>query len=110
MTRRRIPKPSDFSDLIQFNRSPGTRVERRVGRAANILDLRAIAKRRVPRAVFDYVDGAADDEISLTRSRALYRDLEFVPSILRDVTQCDASTDFLGVESAMPFASKSTEP
>lgn len=54
--------------------------------------------------MFDYVDGAADDEISLTRSRALYRDLEFVPSILRDVTQCDASTDFLGVESAMPFA------
>ena len=104
MTRRRIPKPSDFSDLIQFNRSPGTRVERRVGRAANVLDLRAIAKRRVPRAVFDYVDGAADDEISLTRSRALYRDLEFVPSILRDVTQCDASTDFLGVESSMPFA------
>jgi L-lactate dehydrogenase (cytochrome) len=53
--------------------------------------------------VFDYVDGAADDEISLERSRMLFRDLEFRPNVLRDVSDCDPSTEILGVRAAMPF-------
>lgn len=50
------------------------------------------------------MDGAADDEISLRRSRRLFRDLEFAPSVLRDVSVCDPSTFILGRPSAYPFA------
>ncbi len=56
-----------------------------------------------PRAAFDYVDGAADDELSLKRSRDLFRNLEFVPNVLRDVSGCDPSTEILGKPSAFPF-------
>ena len=54
-------------------------------------------------AVFDYVDGAADDEISLGRSRRLFRDLEFRPNVLRDVSHADMSTTILGRDAAYPF-------
>lgn len=103
MTRRQIPKWSDIAPLLQTERHTGSRAERRVARDANIEDLRRRAKRRTPKAVFDYVDGAADDEISLERSRKLFRDLEFRPNILRDVSDCDPSTEILGVRAAMPF-------
>jgi L-lactate dehydrogenase (cytochrome) len=67
-------------------------------------DLRTLAKRRCPRAVFDYVDGAAGDEVSLRRARQLYADLQFNPSVLRDVSDVDATTFVLGARSAAPFA------
>jgi L-lactate dehydrogenase (cytochrome) len=62
---------------------------RRLANAVDIGDLRTIARRRCPTAVFDYVDGAASDEISLRRARQLYADLEFNPSVLRDVSDVD---------------------
>ena len=79
-------------------------MERSLGRLANIDDLRKRGRRRTPRAAFDYVDGAADDEISLSQSRRLFRELEFVPNVLRDVSDCDPSTSILGRPSAFPFA------
>jgi L-lactate dehydrogenase (cytochrome) len=74
-----------------------------VARDASIGDLRKRARRRIPRAVFDYVDGAADDEVSLARSRHLYRDLEFQPNVLRDVSTADTATMILGHPAAYPF-------
>jgi len=74
-----------------------------LARAANIADLRQQGRRRTPRAAFDYVDGAADDELSLGRSRDLFRSLEFVPNVLRDVSSCDTSTDILGRPASYPF-------
>jgi L-lactate dehydrogenase (cytochrome) len=62
-----------------------------------------MARRRTPRAVFDYVDGAADDEISINRSRMIYRNLEFHPNVLRDVSIADASTTILGQPASYPF-------
>jgi L-lactate dehydrogenase (cytochrome) len=62
-----------------------------------------MARRRTPRAVFDYVDGAADDEISINRSRTIYRNLEFQPNVLRDVSAADASTTILGRRASFPF-------
>ncbi len=103
MTRRQIPKWSVVAPLLRKEPRTGSRAERRVAKDANVSDLRRRAKRRTPKAVFDYVDGAADDEISLERSRKLFRDLEFRPNILRDVSDCDPSTEILGVSAAMPF-------
>jgi hypothetical protein len=50
-------------------------------RRLTIGDLSAIAKRRVPRGVFEYTDGAAESEISLRRARQLFRDVQFNPSV-----------------------------
>lgn len=63
-----------------------------------------MARRRVPRAVFDYVDGGAGSETSLNRSRACYARVEFTPRVLRDVSSVDLGVDMLGQRSALPFA------
>lgn len=81
----------------------GTRRERSLARAANIEDLRDRARRRTPLAAFDYVDGAADDEISLNQSRYLYRSIGFEPNVLRDVSECDPSTTMLGMATSFPL-------
>jgi L-lactate dehydrogenase (cytochrome) len=78
-------------------------VERRLASAATVWDLRSLARRHVPRAVFDYVDGAAESEISLRRSRDAFAHVEFVPSVLTDVSAVDTSTTILGRRSAMPL-------
>jgi len=76
-------------------------VARRLARAATVGDLRKIARRRLPRGVFDYIDGAAEDELTSRRNEAGFADLEFRPRVLRDVGQVDASTTVLGT--SMPF-------
>jgi L-lactate dehydrogenase (cytochrome) len=79
-------------------------VERRLGRAHTIADLRAIAARRLPRAVFDYADGAADQEASLRRARASFARAEFHPMALRDVSTADTGVTVLGSRWPLPFA------
>ncbi|WP_298346156.1 alpha-hydroxy acid oxidase [Ferrimicrobium sp.] len=76
----------------------------RVERAQTIGDLRTLARLRTPRAVFDYTDGAADGEVTLARSRELFRSLTFHPRILRDVGEVDTTIELLGGTSALPFA------
>jgi L-lactate dehydrogenase (cytochrome) len=67
-------------------------------------DLRRIAMRRTPKAAFDYTDGAAEDEISLNRARQAFRDIEFHPAVLRDVTNVRTGWEVLGRPAALPFA------
>jgi L-lactate dehydrogenase (cytochrome) len=71
--------------------------------ALTIDDLRAQARRRVPRAVFDYTDGAADDELSLRSARAAYASITFHPHVLRPVASVDTSTTVAGCPAAMPL-------
>ena len=70
--------------------------------AINIEDLRAIAKRRLPRFVFAYVDGGAEDERALMHNRDAFARLKFRPHTLVDVSKRDLSTRLLGASSAMP--------
>ena len=77
---------------------------RRLRRAANVDDLRAMARRRLPRGVFDYIDGGADAELSLGRNSQAFRDLEFQPRVLRDVAAIDISSTLLGKPVPAPFA------
>jgi L-lactate dehydrogenase (cytochrome) len=79
-------------------------VDRRLSRAFSIGDLRQTAKRVVPGPVFDYVDGGAEEEVSLRRSRSLFRELEFVPSVLHDVSTTSIRSSPLGVSNPLPFA------
>jgi len=101
--RRRLPRPRDLAPLLRF-RAPRLRpTDRRLRSAYTIEDLRRIARRRTPRAAFDYTDGAAEEELSLARARQAFRDVEFHPTILRDVTTVDTSVTVLGGPAALPF-------
>ena len=104
MVQRRFPRPSELRPLLRpasFVRDPD---ERRLLRAASIADLRRIARRRTPRAVFDYTDGAADGELSLHRAMDAYARVEFTPTVLRDVSATDTSREILGKRANLPFA------
>jgi len=78
------------------------RKKRRLEQAYTIWDLRDIAKRRTPKGPFDYTDGSAESEVSLERARQAFRDLEFIPSILKDVSTADLTRTSLGETFAMP--------
>jgi L-lactate dehydrogenase (cytochrome) len=104
VVERRVPRWSEFSELVRLRRLPGDATDRRLARAATIGDLRELARRTVPRAVFDYTDGAAGAEISLRRSREAFERIEFCPRVLRDVSTVDPSTTLLGAPSALPLA------
>ena len=65
-------------------------------RAASIDDLRAIARRRIPRFVFDFIDGAAESETGLARNRAAFERLLLVPRYLRCVESRDLSVELFG--------------
>jgi L-lactate dehydrogenase (cytochrome) len=78
-------------------------VERRLRRAASVRDLRLIARKRLPRGVFDYIDGGAEDELTLRRNAEAFRRLEFRPRVLRDVGAIDTSTTLLGRPLPVPL-------
>lgn len=100
--RRRVPRWAELAPLLRPRRPRLGGTERRLAAAACVEDLRAVARRRTPRAVFDYVDGGAGEELSLARNRAAFRRVEFQPSVLRDVSTVDASASLLGGVSALP--------
>lgn len=101
--KRRVPRIKELSALLKFRKPIYSPKRRRLTRALTIYDLRAIAKRRTPQAPFDYTDGSADQEISLTRARTTFEQIEFSPNVLRDVSRVDASVMMLGNTYALPF-------
>jgi L-lactate dehydrogenase (cytochrome) len=103
MAQRRLPKARDLAPLIRFKRPQLNAKTHRLEAALTIEDLRRIAKRRTPKAAFDYTEGAAEAEISLARARQAFQDIEFHPQILRDVSSIDTSLDVLGGRCALPF-------
>ncbi|GAA1241802.1 alpha-hydroxy acid oxidase [Pseudonocardia aurantiaca] len=104
MVQRRFPRPSELRPLLRPAPYVRDSDERRLLRAASIADLRRIARRRTPRAVFDYTDGAADGELSLHRAMDAYARVEFTPTVLRDVSATDTSREILGKRANLPFA------
>ncbi|MCW2787895.1 MAG: alpha-hydroxy-acid oxidizing enzyme [Aeromicrobium sp.] len=104
MVQRQFPRPLEVFDLIRFKKPVWSPKRRRLEAALTIHDLRAIAKRRTPRAAFDYTDGAAEGELSLARARQAFEDVEFSPRVLRPAQDVDTSTTILGGPSRLPFA------
>jgi L-lactate dehydrogenase (cytochrome) len=102
-TQRQVPRPAEVLELLRVKRPELNGKKRRLAAALTIYDLREIAKRRTPRAAFDYTDGAAEAEVSLARARQAFEDVEFHPSILRDVSRVDTSVSILGGRSSLPF-------
>ena len=103
MVQRQLPRPAELRELVRFKRPELDARRRRLASALTIEDLRHLAKRRTPRAAFDYTDGAAEGELSLGRARQAFQDVELHPSILRDVSTVDTSRSVFGGPSALPF-------
>jgi L-lactate dehydrogenase (cytochrome) len=72
MTKRQLPKVHDLAPLMQFKKPSLDFKTNRLNKAQTVYDLRKIAKRRTPRAAFDYTEGAAEAEISLARARQAF--------------------------------------
>lgn len=74
-----------------------------IARARNIADLRLLARARLPRMVFDYIDGGADDERTLARSTQRFREIELVWDALKDVAAIDTTAAIMGEPMRLPF-------
>jgi L-lactate dehydrogenase (cytochrome) len=103
MTPRRRPRWSELQPLLRPRAVAPDATGRRLAGTASIGDLRSMARRRAPRAVFDYTDGGAGDELSLRRSRAAFASVEFRPRVLQDVSTIDTGTVLLGRPAALPL-------
>ncbi|MGN8026461.1 alpha-hydroxy acid oxidase [Microbacterium sp. 22242] len=101
--QRQLPNPAEILELMSFKKPELDGTKRRLEGALTISDLRAIAKRRTPKAAFDYTDGAAEGELSLARARQAFEDVEFHPGILAPAPELDTSTTVLDGPSALPF-------
>jgi L-lactate dehydrogenase (cytochrome) len=77
--------------LVRLRAVPLDAQTRRLGSCYDIADLRRAAKRRIPRPVFDYVDGAADEEIAVAANVAAFRSWRFLPRVLAGVASADTS-------------------
>jgi len=75
-----------------------------LSKAVNIEDLRLLAKRRLPRAIFDFFDGGAEDEVTLRENRAAFERVRLLPRVLVDVSTVDTSIELFGKRSALPMA------
>ena len=89
--------------LVQLRGMTLDPTARRLGACYDILDLRRAAKRRIPRPVFDYVDGAADEEIAVAANAAAFRSWRFLPRVLAGVASAETSTALLGASLPVPL-------
>ena len=89
--------------VMRFRRFELDPVARRLARVASVDDLRRIARRRLPRGVFDYIDGGAEDERSLADNTDAFARIGFRPRVLRSVGKVDTSTTVLGRPVPLPL-------
>src|SRR5690349_23096041 len=103
MTARRRPRWSELQPLLRPRGVSLSATERRLATVASIPDLRLLARRRAPRAVFDYTDGAAGEELAVRRSREAFGRVELCSRVLRDVSDVEPATTILGRRSELPL-------
>ena len=69
----------------------------------NFQDFRLLAKKRLPSPIFNYIDGAADDELTYKRNTEAYNEVDLIPNVLAGVDDIDLSTTIFGKKIAMPL-------
>src|SRR5512145_167204 len=72
--------------------------------AVSIEDLRRLAQRRLPRAIFDFFDGGAEDEVTLRDNRAAFERVRLLPKVLVNVSQVETRVKIFDQESSLPLA------
>jgi L-lactate dehydrogenase (cytochrome) len=96
-------KLGEIAALVGRPRSPAPQGVRRLSRAHSIEDLARLAKRRLPRATWGYLEGGGEDEHTLRSNQAALHVVELVPRVLRDVSDIDTSTTVLGSSIPTPI-------
>jgi L-lactate dehydrogenase (cytochrome) len=97
-------KPEEVRDTLRLRRVEWNRNDRVLARAHDIDDFRTEAKRVLPKAVFDYLEGGADEETTTQANREAFRQWQFHPAALTDVSTVDLTTSFVGHDLALPLA------
>jgi L-lactate dehydrogenase (cytochrome) len=92
-----------LKSVLQFQPIELDPVSRRLNKSASVEDMRRLAKRRLPRGVFDYIDGGAEDELTMAENHNAYARTLFRPRVLNDVRTVDASTTVFGERVAFPL-------
>ena len=90
-------------ELIQLRRFERDPVQRLINRTHMPDDFRAVAKRKLPKAVFDYVEGGADEEIAIAANRQAFIRRKLNPQLLRDVSVTDLTGELFGHEFGVPL-------
>jgi isopentenyl diphosphate isomerase/L-lactate dehydrogenase-like FMN-dependent dehydrogenase len=101
--KRQFPRWKNIKPLLGWSLPKFPLQDRKLKRAVNLAELRILASKRVPKAVFDYVDGGANDEISYKRSAEVFSNVQFNARVLRDVSKVDLTTRIVGQDSALPI-------
>lgn len=102
-SRKALTPYQALRSVLKFRKLEVDPLERRMRRAASVADLRSIARRRLPAGVFDYIDGAAEDERTLLANQEAFRRVSFRPRVLRGVHDVDISSKLLGRHLAYPL-------
>jgi len=102
-SKRQFPDLPHFASLIEWKLPTLFRTRAKIARAITIDDLARIAKRKVPKVVFDYVEGSALDEVSYSRSRQVFNQVEFTAHTLRDVSKIDPTIEIFGKKVDLPI-------
>ena len=102
-SKRQFPDLPHFASLIEWKLPSIFRTRTKIARAQSINDLAKIAKAKVPKVVFDYVEGSALDEVSYARSKAAFDQVEFTAHTLRDVSKVDPSIEIFGRKVNLPI-------
>ena len=97
-------RPRDIKALIRIQPPLLGRTRRTLRDCHTVADARAAARRSLPRGVFDYVDGAAEDEVTMRANEEAFAAVRFRPRALRDVGQVNTSATILGEPSRLPLA------
>jgi len=100
---RQFPRWKNIKPLLGWSVPKFPLQDRKLKKAVNLAELRILASKRVPKAVFDYVDGGANDEISYKRSAEVFSNVQFNARVLRDVSKIDLTTRIVGQDSALPI-------
>ena len=90
--------------VVQLRKFELSKTTRLLNACGDLDDLRAIAKKRLPGGVFDYFDGAAEDEVTKVENSRAFANVELRPRILRDVSKIDTSTTIMGQPVPFPIA------
>ena len=101
--KRQFPRWKNIKPLLGWSLPKFPLQDRKLKKAVNLAELRILASKRVPKAVFDYVDGGANDEISYKRSAEVFSNVQFNARVLRDVSKVDLTTKIVGQDSALPI-------
>lgn len=101
--KRQLPRWKSIKPLLGWGLPKSPFRDRKLNSVVNLAELRLLAKKRVPKAVFDYVDGGANNELAYARSQEIYSRVEFKARVLRDVSVINLKTKILDKESSLPL-------